>query len=193
MKKRSVFVAVLLALMIMLISTTAAGAESKRLALVNAVSRGGDQTVFTFIIYGEFKSFNGKAFWSGQAFDLDCKPKGNKPDVLLCRGHQELAGKFVQVVVNGFSFDTYVTAIEEISPSIPLCNPVYDDAGYGSPMPESWEYYGDYCTPSPPNFGDTAILTGYYPGTWTYIFMPNGSCPGVNGYGLGWYYGFCYY
>lgn len=176
--------AILVIALLMTVIAPPASADTRKLALVTAVSKGGGEAVFTFLIYGEFEKFTGTAWHNGQAYDLRCAPRGEKPDVLLCRGAALLGGKFVQVVVNGFSFNTYVDQRENES----YCNPVYDVA-FGFDILDPWAYYGDYCTPTQPAFGDEAWLSGYFPvGTSLYIFSEDGCVIEFNEFGVGWYW-----
>jgi hypothetical protein len=182
MKTRSVVLAILVVAILATMLVPAVSAETQKLAFISAVSKAGGDAVFTFMIFGEFNHFDGTAYYNGQAYDLRCAPRGEKPDVLLCRGAATLGGKTVQVVVNGFSFITFVGLNEG------YCNPVYDWGGGSADYP--WVYYGDYCTPTQPAYGATAYLADYYSegSSYWYEFLPNGNYPPYNMYGVGWYY-----
>jgi hypothetical protein len=185
-KLKNVVLAFFVVALLATLAVPAVSAETQKLALMSAVSKASGETVFTFLIYGELNNFDGTAYHNGQAYDLRCAPRGEKPDVLLCRGAAALGGKTVQVVVSGFSFVTYVE-ITESPPSLSYCYPVYD---INFLSPNVWFDHGDYCTPTQPEYGDMAWLAGYYLGPIVrpYMFLLDGMLPGINQFGSGWYW-----
>ena len=180
MKKRTVLIATLVVLLTLLVSVVPVGAHGG-LTLLSAKARYGEAAVFTFKVHKDYGKFKGTAYFYGQAYPLSCNLKASDADILLCRGNGQLAGKYVQVVVNGLSFNTMVVE------GAAFCNPVYD-LPTGGAGPE-WMDYGDYCTGRQPQYDDLVELSGYYPfGTWWYKFKPNGLCTGINDFGDGWYW-----
>lgn len=176
-RKKLILVVLIVALLSLAISSTA-GAATRKISLLGARGDGITQVVFTFKVDGTFPGFKGTAYSGGMAYDLACNLKGSDPDILLCRGHRALAGKVVQVVVNGFSFDTLVQYKD-------VCMSVYDvPAG-----PDTvWWDYGTFCMDQA-ELGDSVWLDSYYPGgIWKYTLMNGGFCGAENDYGLGWYW-----
>jgi hypothetical protein len=171
MKKKLISIISLVALAVLVLSVTTVGAATRKLSLLNAtVEAGKGGAVFTFKVYGEFGKFSGFVWDHGKNFKLNCNLKASDGSLLVCRvvGSPSMAGKNVQVVVNGFSFYPYVEPV-------PGCFPVYDwPLGGGDP---TWWYYGNYCTETAPELGDSMWSGSYYPGgVWEYNYNNGGFC-----------------
>lgn len=183
MKKRTVLIFIIVALITGMLATPAAAAGGKLTLLSAKISQG--ESVFAFKVEGNFGKFDGTAYFSGDAYPLVCKLRQDAPDILLCRGNKVLGGNTVQVVVNGRSWTTLVVNGPR------YCTPVYDWPGLSD---GPWLYYGDHCTEEVPQRGDwTDHFSFDY--AWKYYRNQGGFCGpdgSWNDYGPGFYYPNCY-
>jgi hypothetical protein len=191
-KRKAIIIFTLVALLSMLFSVSTASAATRRIGLLTAtVLEGQGGAEFSFRVWGEFDEFTGFVRHHGNVYDLHCSLDESDSRFLYCRMvGPSMGGQTVQVVVNGFSYMTYVE-------SVGYCYPVFD-----WPYPDTsgpWVNYGDHCTKYQPNEGDTYLLNGYWPGNlqdyFNYEYLLDGGFCGPDGswndYGQGFYFQNC--
>lgn len=190
--KRKVFtILTLTVLAVLVLAVSPTSAATRRISLWSAeLEAGKTAAVFTFRVWGDFDKFSGYILNSGNQTNLNCNLQDNG-EVLICRmakGVPGLAGKMVQVVVNGFSFDAVIE-------TVPVCHPVYDWPNPPGGTPGPWENFGNYCTEKELEEGDFEVITTEDWGTWEYVFLNQGGFCGPDGswndYGTGFYYPGC--
>lgn len=196
MKRKAILIVTLVLLTSMLFSVSTASAATRRIGLISATSwESQDGAEFSFRVWGEFEGFTGFVRFQGKDYILHCSLDKADSRFLYCRMYgPSMAGKTVQVVVNGFSHTTYVSSAE------PYCAPVYDWAtDSGGWLYGPWANYGDHCTKYVPTEGDSTSLSGYYPDDkiYPYVYLNDGGFCGPEGswnnYGKGFYYVQCQY
>ena len=190
--KRKVFtILTLTVLAVLVLAVSPTSAATRRISLWSAqLEYGKTAAVFTFRVWGDFDKFSGYILNSGNQTALNCNLQGNG-EVLICRmakGVPGLAGKLVQVVVNGFSFDAVIE-------NVPVCHPVYDWPNPPGGSLGPWENYGEHCVDRDLKPGDLEVITTDGWGTWEYVFLTEGGFCGPDGswndYGKGFYYPRC--
>ena len=146
-------------------------ASTKRISLINAVvkeDKGG--LVLTFIVYGDFNKFSGYVRFGGKQHQLSCHLRKNTNNILVCRGADHglssSSNKTIQVVVNGFSFTTYINYKEAKQPKDSMENYCYPVFGlfYVSQPPPMYQQQGTHCQNTEANEGDQIY---YYNPTWS--------------------------
>ena len=191
-KSKLGFILLVVILGVSIFAVTPASAETRNIVLWDATVTPNRGLVLTFKLYGDFNKFSGNVWFSGQSYGLNCHVKNTDDSILICqgssRGLDTLAHQTVQVVVNGFSFTTYVT-VDETNPQI--CIPVYDYLG--SPDSPIWWQVGTECSDTTPEFGsekyfDTSVDSTFYEYNGGGFCGPGGS---FNNYGDAWYYPDC--
>lgn len=191
MKRKLFSILTLTVLAVLVLAVSPAGAETRRISLLSAkLEYGRTAAVFTFRVWGDYDKFSGYILNSGNQTNLKCNLQENG-EILICRmakGVPGLGGKMVQVVVNGFSFDTVIE-------NVPVCYSIYDwpqnlEVPFGP-----WEKYGEHCVEKEVKLGDIEVFTTDAWGTWDYIFLNQGGFCGPDGswnnYGEGYYYPHC--
>jgi len=189
--KRKIISIVLLVLVATLVfGVLPAGAKARRIGLISAKVEGNEgSTVFAFNVWGDFDKFTGWVRFHGEVYNLRCNQNPRDSKLVFCRTYDapNMANQTVQVVVNGFSFDTFVKHTD-------FCNPVYD-----WPWPAangSWVDYGNFCTEDRPQIGDLELITIPNYGMSGYWYLAEGGFCGPagswNDYGPGFYYPSCF-
>lgn len=127
--------------------------------------------VFTFSVSGKLSKADLKGYVhvnGGADFDLYCVQVDE--GTVKCSAPKAVEDVNVVVHLGIYVFWTYVPPARLPSPS-EYCYSVWDYDEFGV-----WHDFGPYCQSSPAGYGDTVTLdvNPYFPGSWVYVFMPEG-------------------
>jgi hypothetical protein len=154
-KRKAIIILTLAALLSLLFSVSTASAATRRIGLITATATEGQGGAeFSFRVWGEFDEFTGFVRFHGNVYDLQCSLNEADSRFLYCRMiGPSMAEQTVQVVVNGFSYTTYVEQAE------PYCIWVFDPQNPFRGLP--WVNYCDPCNNNFPVVGDEFLYNGF--------------------------------
>ena len=156
----------------------------RSITLINVAFMQGKGYVFKFNVNGDFraKELQGAIYLSGHRYNLDCHSTDSGDlNCVADGGLRQFAGRVVQVVVAGFSFNA-------VLPSPMYCFGIFDyDQNF------VWDRIGSDCGSSPQPDDSIEYYNSTWNSTFTYYHYNDGSevkCsfPSAPSWGNGYYY-----